>query len=414
MQKYRMLFVIGLLLLFFVSPTQVNAIDYIDDECINNKTCMVVCSYVTEHKSAGGDNYGPRYITIYYNFENSIENWKLKWHAYTGSTDSSGKIGYGVYYKGFDPFSYVFSDSSSSDRRYSIYIPQRYDSDNFTCPSNAYLDFSSLNSFNEVCFDNNGSWCKEDKSNIGTDFEEASDKVYDFSDEIENYFDSWYNGSIASSLTCDSIYDGSVDNVYSTVFGHFNSNLSKNFVLNGASGDKIPSFVINSPGWNNVSDKVENYVYEVTNKCRNETNQAYENGQISAEERDNRLNQISSYEENIKSTAELNTDPRTNNATTNNWNKVIQCEDIFTNDPGSVGWMLNTIFNYIKVIGPILVVLLSSLDFIKAVLGTDEKAMKEAQSKLIIRLVAAVALFLIPTLVQLLLSFINQTYCSFI
>ena len=70
------------------------------------------------------------------------------------------------------------------------------------------------------------------------------------------------------------------------------------------------------------------------------------------------------------------------------------------------------LFNYIKIIGPILVVLLSAIDFIKAVLGTDEKAMKEAQNKLIIRLVAAVALFLVPTLVQLLLSFINASTCT--
>ena len=93
---------------------------------------------------------------------------------------------------------------------------------------------------------------------------------------------------------------------------------------------------------------------------------------------------------------------------TEGWNSEIACDDIFHfNQVGSVGWMLQTIFNYIKIIGPILVVLLSSIDFIKAVLGTDEKAMKEAQSKLIIRLIAALALFLIPTLLQLLLSLIN-------
>ena len=96
------------------------------------------------------------------------------------------------------------------------------------------------------------------------------------------------------------------------------------------------------------------------------------------------------------------------------FDKNIECPDIIDiNDVGSVGWLLNTILNYIKIIGPILVVLLSSIDFIKAVVGTDEKAMKEAQSKLIIRLVAAVCLFLVPTLVQLLLSFINATTCTF-
>lgn len=93
-------------------------------------------------------------------------------------------------------------------------------------------------------------------------------------------------------------------------------------------------------------------------------------------------------------------------------NSTVGCPDIINMEEGKLGWLLNTILNYIRIIGPVLVVLLSAIDFIKAVLGTDEKAMKEAQNKLIIRLVAAVALFLVPTLVQLLLSFINASTCT--
>ena len=96
-----------------------------------------------------------------------------------------------------------------------------------------------------------------------------------------------------------------------------------------------------------------------------------------------------------------------------NFNKPgLECPDIINMEEGRLGWLLNMILNYIRIIGPVLVVLLSAIDFIKAVIGTDEKAMKEAQSKLIIRLVAAIALFLVPTLVQLLLSFINATTCT--
>lgn len=94
--------------------------------------------------------------------------------------------------------------------------------------------------------------------------------------------------------------------------------------------------------------------------------------------------------------------------TPDDFNKDVKFSDIFDLDtPGSFGNILNTILNYIKIIGPILVVLLSAVDFVRAVVGTDEKAMKEAQNKLVIRLVAAIGLFLVPTLVQLLLSFIN-------
>ena len=96
-----------------------------------------------------------------------------------------------------------------------------------------------------------------------------------------------------------------------------------------------------------------------------------------------------------------------------NWNQPnIGCSDIFSEKPGSVGSILRTILGYIRVIGPILVVLLSAIDFIKAIFGFDEKAMSNAYRKLIIRLIAAIALFLIPTLIDVLLNFINATTCT--
>ena len=98
--------------------------------------------------------------------------------------------------------------------------------------------------------------------------------------------------------------------------------------------------------------------------------------------------------------------------TINDFNQEIGCDHIFEKEPGQLGWLLDKILGYIKVIGPILVVILSAIDFTKAIFGTDEKAMKEAQSKLIIRLVCAVCLFLAPTLVQVLLSFVDQTICT--
>lgn len=96
-----------------------------------------------------------------------------------------------------------------------------------------------------------------------------------------------------------------------------------------------------------------------------------------------------------------------------NWDDPnIDCPDIFSEEPGSVGSILRTILGYIRIIGPVLVVLLSAIDFIKAIFGFDEKAMGTAQRKLIIRLIAAVALFLVPTLIDVLLDFINATTCT--
>lgn len=99
----------------------------------------------------------------------------------------------------------------------------------------------------------------------------------------------------------------------------------------------------------------------------------------------------------------------TNKATLDGLNQVYDdCNQLIdTKTEGSFGWLLQKLLNYIKIAGPILVVLLSSLDFIKAIASNEEDAFKKAQSRLIIRLVAALALFLVPTFIELLLGLIN-------
>ena len=85
-----------------------------------------------------------------------------------------------------------------------------------------------------------------------------------------------------------------------------------------------------------------------------------------------------------------------------------ECSQLIdTETEGSFGWLLQKLLNYIKIAGPILVVLLSALDFIKAIASSEEDAFKKAQSRLVIRLIAALALFLVPTFVELLLGLIN-------
>lgn len=86
------------------------------------------------------------------------------------------------------------------------------------------------------------------------------------------------------------------------------------------------------------------------------------------------------------------------------FNEKIFCENLFVMEEGSVGWILQRILNYIKIFGPIAVILLSAVDFIKAIMSSDEKLIQSVQSKFIIRLIAAIALFLIPFIVQLILN----------
>ena len=70
----------------------------------------------------------------------------------------------------------------------------------------------------------------------------------------------------------------------------------------------------------------------------------------------------------------------------------------------SVAWLLQLIFDIIKVVGPILVILLSSLDFIMVIIKSDNEQFQKAQKRLITRLVLAVLLFLVPVIVEFILK----------
>ena len=174
----------------------------------------------------------------------------------------------------------------------------------------------------------------------------------------------------------------------------------------------MPVFVTNTPTYKNKITDISKGIETKVQGCKTETEEAHKNGEITDDEYNNRIESMEDYVDETNEIINSLNNRRIDSIDTIDFNKKIECEDIFdTQTPGALGWMLVTILNYIKVIGPILVVLLSAIDFVKAVFSSDDKAIKEAQSKLIIRLIAAIALFLVPTLIQVLLSFINQTTC---
>ena len=78
-------------------------------------------------------------------------------------------------------------------------------------------------------------------------------------------------------------------------------------------------------------------------------------------------------------------------------------------DPNSVAWLLQKLLNYIKVLGPILVIVLSSVDFMKVIIKSDDDAMQKAGKKLGYRLILAALLFFIPTVVEVLLGIFGIT-----
>ena len=94
----------------------------------------------------------------------------------------------------------------------------------------------------------------------------------------------------------------------------------------------------------------------------------------------------------------------------------LKCEGLLGDpekDPDSVAWFLVKILNYLKLLGPLMVLVLSSLDFAKAILTSDDESMKKAQSNLITRLLLAAALFVLPVLIEVLLDVFGFTPSDF-
>lgn len=81
--------------------------------------------------------------------------------------------------------------------------------------------------------------------------------------------------------------------------------------------------------------------------------------------------------------------------------KPVNCSD-FTTKEGSN--MIQDIFNLIMLIAPILVIVLGGLDFAKASLQSDEDAIKKAGINFGKRLIAAVLLFLLPLIINIVLE----------
>ena len=93
------------------------------------------------------------------------------------------------------------------------------------------------------------------------------------------------------------------------------------------------------------------------------------------------------------------------------YNQAQNCNTLLGNPnvESSVAWLLQYVFNVIKVVGPLLVVILSSIDFAKVIVKSDDDEMAKARKKLITRLILAAALFFIPTITMVLLEVFGLT-----
>ena len=68
--------------------------------------------------------------------------------------------------------------------------------------------------------------------------------------------------------------------------------------------------------------------------------------------------------------------------------------------PAEIGTLTRNIFNLIKVLVPVIIIILGMVDLLKAVMASDEKKMDEAKPKLLRKIIAGVVIFLVFSIVQ--------------
>lgn len=92
----------------------------------------------------------------------------------------------------------------------------------------------------------------------------------------------------------------------------------------------------------------------------------------------------------------------------------LECEDIFgdKNDETSLMYVINKVFNWIRIAVPILLIVLGIADFSKVVANQDPDALKKATSKFSKRCVVAIIIFFLPSVIMLILKWIDQYIMS--
>lgn len=89
-------------------------------------------------------------------------------------------------------------------------------------------------------------------------------------------------------------------------------------------------------------------------------------------------------------------------------NKKVDCDDFFGKDT-LVGKMLRDIYSILRFAVPIILLALSIIDFGKAIVGQDAKDIKKATSRFGIRLIIAILILVLPTILNFFLGLFGIT-----
>ena len=75
--------------------------------------------------------------------------------------------------------------------------------------------------------------------------------------------------------------------------------------------------------------------------------------------------------------------------------------------PAAVADITSFIYGFLKIGGPVLLIILGAVDLGKAIVATDESGIQKAKKKLVNKFVAAASIFLVFSIVQMIVSIVG-------
>lgn len=89
-------------------------------------------------------------------------------------------------------------------------------------------------------------------------------------------------------------------------------------------------------------------------------------------------------------------------------NLTYTCGDIGLSFSGMLPYVISMIILIIKIVVPILLIIFGMIDLAKAVMAQKEDEIKKGQQTFIKRLIAAIIVFFVITIVQMIISFVSN------
>ena len=406
-KKHGIFFLLMLMLSIFAPKTTNAYVNYINDtnkiiynDEASDYTYLAMCSY--EHKEEKRKDGNQGYysdcerVNIYYTYNG---NWLVVWDKTSGfgpdennTEEQSGN-----------------AENAFKDK---VHISEESKKDlieNGICPQLAYVDTGGGNS--EVCFGTE-EYCSSESgwmtsfATSNLNLMTSSSRNYNIEEQIQIYFDSWY----PEINSCEDLRNQTAN---------IQELLEQDFIDNFMKGKTIPSFIIDNQTYKNGMGNLKNKYKSFKEECDEEVKN---NPNLSEEERDELLeknedgyqsvvegvdNAVESIEENREEIDESQSG--NNNDTPPDYNIEDSDVDTICAMPSYRKPMkfIGTIINFFKIIVPIIIIAFGVVDLYKAVTGSKDDEIKKSIKSIIIRVVAGLAIFLLPGIIQFILNWVN-------